>query len=379
MATPVQDVIFEQCVEALPPLTGKCFAVTGTTSGTGYHACIAAIRKGASALFLLNRPSSRAAAAEAKLKDAVKASGSATIIKAVDCDLQSFDSVCEAATSVQEAAVKFNGLDGLINNAGIMGVPDRRTQDGFDVQMQTNHLSHFLLTSLLLPSLEAAVTARGEARVVQHSSGARGKLMVDDEVGNLRSEFFCMATPGALGGDEMAACLNRYHQTKLANSVFAMELHDRLQAALSKIKSVCAEPGVSQTDLATSLAKSHAEVGSSKAGVFAAPSQARFPGIQSAADGACSLMEAAFGRETNSGDFFMPGSIVKKTVVGMPVKCMTGGCPTPSTSFIKRAFEDEKLTMDPANRELLWLWSLRAIGKWNVAPFRGLEVPQSKL
>jgi NAD(P)-dependent dehydrogenase (short-subunit alcohol dehydrogenase family) len=54
-----------------------------------------------------------------------------------------------------------------------MGMPDRATPDGFDVQMQSNHLSHFLLTSLVWPLLEVAATKRGEARVVNHSSGAR--------------------------------------------------------------------------------------------------------------------------------------------------------------------------------------------------------------
>ena len=53
--------------------------------------------------------------------------------------------------------------DVLMNNAGVMGIPDTRTGDGFDVQMQTNHLSHFALTALLMPAMEAAADARGEA------------------------------------------------------------------------------------------------------------------------------------------------------------------------------------------------------------------------
>ena len=58
-------------------------------------------------------------------------------------------------------------------NAGVMAMPDERTADGYDIQMQCNGLSHFLLTALLMPALESASKARGEERIVQHSSGAR--------------------------------------------------------------------------------------------------------------------------------------------------------------------------------------------------------------
>jgi NAD(P)-dependent dehydrogenase (short-subunit alcohol dehydrogenase family) len=72
----------------------------------------------------------------------------------VDCDLQNFDSVAAAAKVVAMEAAAYGGLDGFVANAGVMGVPDTRTADGFDVQIQTNHLSHWLLTMLLMPSLE---------------------------------------------------------------------------------------------------------------------------------------------------------------------------------------------------------------------------------
>ena len=79
-----------------------------------------------------------------------------------------------------------------------MGFPDMRTADGFDVQMQTNHLSHFLLTKLLMPSLELAAATHGDARVVQHSSAARYLTPL-----GLRTEFFLRSAPGSLGGDSL--------------------------------------------------------------------------------------------------------------------------------------------------------------------------------
>ena len=143
-----------------------------------------------------------------------------------------------------------------------MGIPDTRTGDGFDVQVQTNHLSHFLLTSLLMPALEAAASSRGESRVVQHSSGARGAMMGNKSL--LEERFFVQSDADTLGGDQMPACFGRYHQTKLANPVFAMALHERLQAAGSKVKSLCCEPGASATELGTSMMSQHARQAEAK-------------------------------------------------------------------------------------------------------------------
>lgn len=70
-------------------------------------------------------------------------------LHAVDCDLQAFASVEAAAARV--AGLCPEGVDVLCNNAGVMALPDQATGDGFDVQMQTNHLSHFLLTRELWP------------------------------------------------------------------------------------------------------------------------------------------------------------------------------------------------------------------------------------
>jgi NAD(P)-dependent dehydrogenase (short-subunit alcohol dehydrogenase family) len=229
----VANKIFERFIASLPALNGRVYAITGTTSGTGYYAAEAAVQKRAACVILLNRSSARADAALAKLK-ALRSSGTAII--AVECDLQSFASVRVAASTVAQLASERGGLDGLICNAGVMALPDTRTEDGHDAQMQTNHLSHFLLCRLLMPSLEAAAATRAEARIVQHSSGARGRRMAKDREGNLEPSYFEASAAGSLGGNDVGACLDRYHQTKLSNAVFAMALHERLAAIGSKVR-----------------------------------------------------------------------------------------------------------------------------------------------
>jgi NAD(P)-dependent dehydrogenase (short-subunit alcohol dehydrogenase family) len=365
----IPDKIYGSVVHSLPSLTGKCYAITGCTSGTGLWTAIAAARKGAACLLLLNRRSDRAIEAEKQ----VMAASSTTKVISVDCDLQSFASVRDAATQVKAIASEYGGLDGLINNAGVMAVPDTRTIDGHDVQMQTNHLSHFLLASLLMQALEEASIARGESRVIQHSSSARGSRSGSTD---LESRFFSVSESGSLGGDDTRDCFIRYHQTKLANSVFAMALHHKLLAAGSKVKSLCAEPGVSATSLMINMVAGHASApkperkkDESKQGQSASSGR-RAPSFnfkpQSAADGACPLIEASFGASSHSGDFFMPGALDEGTIVGMAVKCMTAGTPTPTSDAMKKSFQNEELTMNVCNHTLLWTESEKATGPFQL-------------
>ena len=105
-------------------------------------------------MILLNRPSSRSTALLEELTTLAK--DSETTITAVDCDLSSFESVRTGAATILE---KFpEGINILCNNAGIMGFPDEASADGYDIQMQVNHFSHFLLTKLLMPLLEKKVS-----------------------------------------------------------------------------------------------------------------------------------------------------------------------------------------------------------------------------
>jgi NAD(P)-dependent dehydrogenase (short-subunit alcohol dehydrogenase family) len=142
-------------------------------------------------------------------------------------DLSSLESVRGFA---QWFEMEHEGLDLLINNAGVMAPPRRVTADGFELQFGTNHLGHFALTGLLLERMEG----RDDARVVTVSSGAHrmGRINFDD-------------LQGELGYGRWRA----YGQSKLANLLFAFELDRRLRAAGSTIRSLAAHPGYAATNL----------------------------------------------------------------------------------------------------------------------------------
>jgi NAD(P)-dependent dehydrogenase (short-subunit alcohol dehydrogenase family) len=153
------------------------------------------------------------------------ASGAEPELEALD--LASLDSVREFADRYGSG---HDGLDLLINNAGVMATPRRSTADGFELQFGTNHLGHFALSGLLIGEMER----REDARVVTLSSNAHrfGRIAFDN-----------------LGGDRRYFRWRAYGQSKLANLLFALELDRRLRAAGSTTKSLAAHPGYAATNL----------------------------------------------------------------------------------------------------------------------------------
>ena len=147
----------------MPSIAGKTVAITGTTTGLGFAVARCAIVKNAALVLLLNRESARSAKSEEDLRKYVEPAGPKTVIKTIPCDLMSLDSVKKAAEQVNKEVKSYGGLDVLCLNAGVMAFDDNRTQDGFDVQMQTNQLSHFLLTSVVYSSLKDAAEKRRES------------------------------------------------------------------------------------------------------------------------------------------------------------------------------------------------------------------------
>jgi len=315
-------------------LNGKVVAVTGasTEDGLGWICAKTLASKGAR-IILLNRSSERSVSAENKLREVVPGANVST----VDCDLSSFDSTRRAASELNRLLGE-TGLDVLCNNAGVMALKDEATRDGYDVQMQTNHLSHFLLCKEVFPLLELAASLRGDARIVHHSSGAR-------KMGGSLQAKYLNANGGNLGGDSNSmffggARWTRYGQTKLANAVFTLALRDKLQArGTTNIKALCAAPGLAASQLQATTNKNDG-MGS---GVW-------FMNYgQSPEDGAMSLINCCALPSLKNGDCIEPGGFASMT-----------GLPAPF-------YPEKEGSAGVEARRMLWEESEKAIGsKWDI-------------
>ncbi|PRP97901.1 putative ketoacyl reductase [Enhygromyxa salina] len=207
----------------IPDQTGKLAIVTGANSGIGFEAARALAGRGARVV-LACRSVARAERAEAKI---LAEHGAAELV-VMELDLADLDQVRSFAAAARE---RFERLDLLINNAGVMVPPASTTKQGFELQLGVNHLGHFALTGLVLELL----CASPGARVVSVSSQAhrQGRMNFDD----LDFE--------ARGYDRMAA----YGQSKLANLLFTSELGRRLAAAGLDVIAAAAHPGWTGTNL----------------------------------------------------------------------------------------------------------------------------------
>lgn len=280
---------FPEFKQKLPDLTGKVFVITGTTSGTGFVAARTVAELGGEVV-LLNRRSKRVVSMLVSLKEAVP---NARLVP-IDCDLQDFKSVRRA---VDEIKLRYETIYCLANNAGIMATPDEATVDGYDTQMQTNHLSHFLLVAELLSLLELEAETNGDARIVNHSSF--GRLHTPND--QLEEKYFGK-NGGNLGGNDIGmmkgGCFYRYFQTKLANSVFTYGLAEKLAAKNSKVRAICAHPGSSDTNLLNQM-----EVGF----FMKLMTRVMVPFImQTAEDGAMGLITGMMVPDAQSGVLYGP-------------------------------------------------------------------------
>ena len=204
--------------------TGRTIVVTGpSTGGLGFYASLELARHGARVV-LAGRTETKLQASADAIRDQVPGAKLERLV----VDLASLDSVRRGAA----AAVRLGPIDVLVNNAGIMAPPYRRTVDGFESQLGTNHFGPFLFTGLLLPQLVAS----GDARVVTVSSQmhrfARSAPLGDPRV-KPRPYFRW----------------TEYARSKVANLLFAFELQRRSEAEELPVRSLAAHPGYAGTHL----------------------------------------------------------------------------------------------------------------------------------
>jgi len=195
----------------LPDLHGRTAIVTGANSGIGRATALELARAGAAVTLAVRDTSKGHVAAGAMTGD----------VTVRPLDLADLDSVRSFAAATDEP------VDLLVDNAGIMATPERRTAEGFELQFGTNHLGHFALTNLLLPHITD--------RVVVVSSGLHrnGRIELDDLNWEHRSYKPWQA----------------YSQSKLANLLFVLELQRRLSEAGSGVRAIAVHPGYAATNL----------------------------------------------------------------------------------------------------------------------------------
>jgi NAD(P)-dependent dehydrogenase (short-subunit alcohol dehydrogenase family) len=261
----------------IPDQSGRVALVTGGNSGLGYQTALQLARQGARVL-LAARDRGRGTAALEQLAAAGVPAGHAELVQLDLADL----------ASVERFAAGFlaggQGLDLLVNNAGVMAIPHRETTaQGYERQFGTNHLGHFALTGRLLPAL----VQRPGSRVVTVSSNMHKRASGID-FDDLQAERSYRPWPA-------------YEQSKLANAMFVLELDRRLRAAGLDVVSAGAHPGFAATNLQVTGPRSGG------GGLMA-----RGMGLatrlfaQPARDGALPVLDAATGENVRGGEYFGP-------------------------------------------------------------------------
>ena len=188
----------------IPDLSDKVVVVTGANSGLGFESTKTLAGKGATVVMAVRNPGKGEEARQEILKIHPQAS-----LDLMKLDLGNLSSVHEFAAAFK---AKYDRLDILLNNAGVMAIPRQETADGFEMQLGVNHLGHFALTGLLLD----VIVKTPQARIHNVSSSANytGTINFDD-----------------LMGKQNYSRWGAYGQSKLANIFFTFELQKRLSAA----------------------------------------------------------------------------------------------------------------------------------------------------
>ena len=272
----------------IPDLTGKVAVVTGANGGLGLESAKALAGAGAHVV-MAARSQDKAAAAHQE----IMAAHPDASLEIVELDLGSLASVAEAADLI---SLRHRQVDILINNAGLMAIPERRTQDDFEMQFGVNHLGHWVFTAGLLDSILAA----DEARVVTVTSTAHhfGRA-VDPENVNMEGSY-----------DPWRA----YGRSKLANYHFALGLQREFERHEARAQSLVAHPGLSDTNLQTHTM----EQGEGGWGGAVSLRLAKKTGM-SAARGALPQLRAATDPSARGGQMYAPRFINNGPPVRRPI------------------------------------------------------------
>jgi NAD(P)-dependent dehydrogenase (short-subunit alcohol dehydrogenase family) len=255
----------------IPDLSGRTALVTGANTGLGLRTSRVLAARGAHVILACRNLDN---AGHAAGQVAAACPGASTSV--VRLDLASQSSVRSAA---REIRARFGSVDLLINNAGVMEVPYRRTDDGFELTLATNHLGPFALTGLLLDRLAAG------ARIVTVSSiGHLGGVIDFDD---LQSEMHY--------DPEQA-----YAQSKLANLLFTYELDRRLRTAGTRVSALACHPGVVYTDLFATRSRPQRFLLSPAMRII------NFWAVQDTRMGALPALRAATDPSARGGEYFGP-------------------------------------------------------------------------
>jgi NAD(P)-dependent dehydrogenase (short-subunit alcohol dehydrogenase family) len=263
---------------------GRVAVITGATSGLGLQTARVLAAHGATVVVAGRDPVKTARAVQE-----IRAAPDSELAESVELDLTSLESVRKSAADL---SARFPRLDLLINNAGIMMPPYGLTADGFELQFGTNHLGHFALTGLLLPTLLAVP---GSRVVTVSSNGHRtGRMDFDNLMSNRHYS-------------KMSA----YGRSKLANLMFTYELQRRLSATGAGTMALAAHPGTARTELTRHMSA-----------LTNGAMSARFASLtswwlQDATMGALPTLRAATDPDAIGGTYYGPDGFMQLT--GYPV------------------------------------------------------------
>lgn len=287
--------------DLVPSQKGRVVVITGATSGIGKETARVLAGKGATVV-IGARNSDKARIAIQDIKDEFP---TAKVISH-HLDLTSLKSVKSFASYVLN---EFSKLDVLINNAGIMACPYAETEDGFEIQFGTNHLSHFALTGLLMPLLRATPNSR--LVIVSSTAHKFSKINGNDLNWNERKYKTNIA----------------YADSKISNLLFMYELISRTKDDKDAPIIAAAHPGWTSTDL-----QRHT-------GLVRVLNPLFSQGVE---QGALPTLRAGFDANVKSGDFYGPSKFFE--LRGEPIKVESNKLSHDKAIALKVWQQSEQLT-----------------------------------